>query len=125
MWHLCLAWLWLMAGLLFGLAPVRSPLVSWWTPAALSLVLLLWQRSAWRGLLQPLRGVRALCWGGHALMMAAALLLLGASSPFMAEVNSLGLGLLLGLLLLPLPFIGAAAWLWQLLSLWRRSCRPT
>lgn len=120
MWHLSLAWLWLMAGLVFGFAPVRSPLVSWWTPAALGLVLLLWRRSAWRGLLQPQRGVRALCWCGHALTVAAVLLLLATSSPLMADVNSLGLGLLLGLLLLPLPFLGAAAWLCQIVQL----CKP-
>ncbi|MGM9512860.1 hypothetical protein ACS5PK_01240 [Roseateles sp. DB2] len=121
MWHLSLAWLWVMAGLIIGLCPLRSVLYSWWTVAVLILALLLWRRGPWRGLLRPRRGVRVLCWAGHALMLAATLLLLSAGSSLMEGAHGLGLGLLVGLLLLPLPFIGAAAWLCQLAQLWRQA----
>jgi len=124
MWHLGLAWLWVLAGVIVGLGPLRSVLYSGWTVGALILALLLWQRSrAWRGLLRPRRGVRALCWSGHALMAAAALLLLAAGSPLLEGANALGIGLLAGLLLMPLPFIGAAAWLCQIAGLWRQASR--
>lgn len=122
MMHLGFAWIWVMSGVVIAVARLAAP-----TPLAgfallLPLAVLLWLRSRWRALLRPRPGVRALCWMGHALTAAAALCFAALSTPWAGDGNALGFGLLIGLLLSPLPMIGAAAWILQLLQ-WARSLR--
>ncbi len=118
--HLCLAWIWVMAGLLVGVARLRTAVELGWIAVLLPLCCLCWLRSPWRAALQPQGGVKALCWFGHGLMAGPVLVVFVLlAMPSLHDGHAFGLGLLAALLLMPLPWIGAAAWILQIIGLLR------
>ena len=123
MGHLPLAWAWVVAGVWIaaGRPALPAPMVG--SALVLSIAGWRWAGRAWPALLQPGRVVRSLCWLGHGLAIGAAVLILGLCTPLLAEASVFGIGLLIAVLLAPLPLLGATAWLWQLVGLFGRPRR--
>lgn len=125
--HLGFAWIWVMAAVVIAQVRLGAPA----TLAGFALLLLvlplavlLGADGRWRALLRPQPGVRWVCWLGHALTACSTLCFAVLCTPWAGKGQALGFGLVIGLLLSPLPMIGAAAWLVQLVQLARRARRP-
>lgn len=119
MWHLPLAWVWVVVGAwaVAGRPPLPAALA--WLLVILSIAGWRQARRSWPALLQPGRVARSLCWLGHALTASAGLLVLALFTPLAGDRAVFGVGLLIGGLLAPLPCLGLAAWSWHLLDTWR------